>query len=93
MSSHEGRGWDLMDNYLRMRLKNWASRTHPPGDGRARLLWAAAVQPPPQREWSLDQFLRWLTPDTRNERNTPGSHSLTPTAMLYAIQLNFLSVL
>ena len=82
-----------MDNYLRRRLKNWAARTHPPSDGRARLLWAAAVHPPPQRERSLEEFLRWLTPDTQNDHSSPGFRSLTPAAMLYSIQLNFLSFL
>ena len=42
-------GRDPIDGYLRQSLKDWASRTHPPSDGRARLLWeAATVRPEPQ---------------------------------------------
>jgi hypothetical protein len=82
-----------MDNYLRRRLRNWAARTHPPSDGRARLLWAAAVNPPSQREWSLENFFNWLSLDTKNDYNRPGFRNLTPAALLYSIQINFLGFL
>jgi hypothetical protein len=93
MNSHELPNRDPMDSYFRRRLKGWANSTHPPSDGRARLLWTAATLRPDFRLSRLEILRVWLTNDTLNPDYPIGPNGLVAQAKVYALQLNFRSVL
>lgn len=93
MNLHEWREKDPMDRYLRRCLKHWAGRPQPPVDGRARLLWSAAMQPSRTRIRLLDLLINWFYTDTFERQYTPQSNSLVSVALFYSYQSNIGSVL
>ena len=51
MNSHKHSDKELLDLRLRRGIKIWLGRQHPPAEGRAQLLLAAAGEMTPRKSW------------------------------------------
>ena len=82
-----------MDGVLGRRIKRWATRTHPPSDGQARLLWEAATWPQEKRIYRLDLLRQWLTSGPRKDENQLSHQEMIAQTLIYSFHIKFLSVL
>lgn len=82
-----------IDGYLGRRVKRWATRTHPPMDGQARLLWEAATWPQEKRIHRLDLLKHWLTSETQKQENQRIHQDMIAQSLIFSFKINFLSVL
>ena len=82
-----------IDGILGRRIKRWATRTHPPSDGQARLLWEAATWPQERRIHRLDLLKQWLTSGTPKDENKLSHQQMIAQTLISSFQINFLSVL
>lgn len=81
-----------MDGDLGRRIKRWATRTHPPMDGQARLLWEAATWPQEKRIQRLDLLKHWLSSGTQKYENQLVHQNMIAESMIFSFQISFLSV-
>jgi hypothetical protein len=82
-----------MDGILGQRIKRWATRTHPPSDGQARLLWEAATWPQEKRIYRLGLLKHWLTSGREKDGRQLSQQQMIAQTLILSIQINFLSVL
>ncbi len=93
MNLHSRQNLNPMDGILGRRIKRWATRTHPPSDGQARLLWEAATWPQEKRIYRLDLLKHWLTSGTQKDDNQLSHQDMVAQSLIFSFQINFLSVL
>ncbi len=93
MSLPSRQDFNSMDGYLGRHIKQWATRTHPPIDGQARLLWEAATWPQEKRILRLELLKHWLTSGTQKYEDQLIHQDMIAQALIFSFQINFLSVL